>query len=77
MTVVIALLPKTDRGRRILDDLEVRFDLWPMQIVGDGTRRYGTGQGGADVDGFDSWLDQVDQGWRDHLTNWRETPDVV
>jgi hypothetical protein len=44
-----------------------------MQIVGDGTRRYRIDQGGADIDGFDSSLDQVDGGWRDHLTNWRET----
>ena len=73
MTVVIAFLPKTDRGRRILDDLEVRFDLWPMRIVGDGTRRYANDHGGADVDSFGPWLDQVDQGWRDHLTTWRET----
>ena len=73
MTVVIALMPKTDRGRRILDDLEVRFDLWPKRIVGDGTRRYENGQGGPDVDGFEPWLDQVDRGWRDHLITWRET----
>ena len=73
MTVVIAFRPETDRGRRILDDLEVRFDLWPMQIVGDGTRRYENDHGGADVDGFDSSLDRVDGGWRDHLTTWRET----
>ena len=73
MTVVIAFRPETNRGRRILDDLEVRFGLWPMQIVGDGTRRYRTCQGGADVDGFDPLLDQVDGGWRDHLTTWRET----
>jgi hypothetical protein len=73
MTVVIAFRPETNRGRRILDDLEVRFDLWPMQIVGDDTRRYRIDQSRADVDGFDSSLDQVDGGWRDHLTTWRET----
>ena len=73
MTVVIAFRPETGRGRRILDDLEVRFDLWPMQIVRDGTRRYRIDQGGANVDGLDSSLDQVDGAWRDHLTTWRET----
>jgi hypothetical protein len=72
-TVVIAFRPETNRGRRILDAFEVRFDLWPMQIVRDGTRRYKIDQGGAGVDGFDSSLDQVDGGWRDHLTTWRET----
>jgi hypothetical protein len=74
MTVVTAVLPKNDRGRRILNDVEVRFDLWPMRIDRDGIRRYGPDQGGADVDGFDAWLDQVDRGWRDHLFTWRETP---
>jgi hypothetical protein len=71
-TVVIAFRPETARGRRILNDLELRFDIWPMQIVGDGTRRYGIDQDGAEVDGFGSSLDQVDGGWRDHLTAWRE-----
>ena len=73
MSALIALLPTTDRGRRILDDLEVRFELWPMQIVGDGTRRYENDHGGADVDGFEPLLDRVDGGWRDHVTSWRET----
>jgi hypothetical protein len=73
MPVVSAFLPKTDRGRRILDELEVRFGVWPVRIVGDGTRRYRTSQDGADADGLDPLLDQVDGGWRDHLTTWRET----
>src|SRR3954447_17635429 len=65
MSAVIALLPKTERGRRILDDLEVQFELSPLQIVGDDPRRYENDHGGADVDGFEPWLDQVDRGWRD------------
>ena len=54
MTLVIAFRPETARGRRILNDLELRFDIWPMQVVGDGTRRYGIDQDGAEVDGFGS-----------------------
>jgi hypothetical protein len=30
-TVVIAFRPETARGRRILNDLELRFDIWPMR----------------------------------------------
>jgi hypothetical protein len=74
MTAVIALRPETDRGQTILEQLEVRYEIWPMQIVANGTRRYHLDGEGADVlDGLDPMLISIDRDWRDHLTltNWR------
>ena len=40
MASVIAFLPRTERGYQILDELELRFEIWPLQMLPDGTRRY-------------------------------------
>jgi hypothetical protein len=55
-TVVIAMRPETDR----------------VHVAEDGTRRYRIDAEGADIDAFDPKLNEVDPGWRDHLTNWRD-----
>ena len=70
---MIALRPESDRGQTILNELEVRYEIWPMQIVADGTRRYHPDGEGADIDGLDPMLTSIDPDWRVHLTlsNWR------
>lgn len=70
MTVVIALRPHAKRGQGILDALEERRGMQPMQRLQDGTRRYRLED--ADVAEFDPMLDQIDPDWRNHITNWRE-----
>ena len=72
VTVVIALRPKTNRGREILDDLETRVGMPPAHSLEDGTRRYQLDAAGADVDAFDADLDAIDPDWRAHVTNWRD-----
>jgi hypothetical protein len=64
MAAVIAFRPETDRGQTILNQLEERYDIWPMQIVADGTRRYQLDGEGADVDGLDPMLTTIDPDWR-------------
>ena len=73
MAAVIALRPETDRGQAALNELEVRYAIWPMQIVADGTRRYHLEGEGADVDGVDAMLISIDPDWGNHLTltTWR------
>jgi hypothetical protein len=71
MAAVIALRPETDRGQTILNQLEVRYEIWPIQIVADGTRRYQLDGEGADIDGLDQLLSGIDSDWRNHLTNGR------
>ncbi len=71
MAAVIALRPETEHGEEILDELERRTEVRPMQVIDDGTRRYYLDSVDADVDAFDSMLFQIDTGWREHITNWR------
>ncbi len=71
MAAVIALRPRTDRGQAILDKLEQRIEMSPLQVIDDGTRRYYLNAESADVDAFDTMLDKIDPEWHDHLTNWR------
>jgi hypothetical protein len=71
MAVVIALCPETERGRQILDELEKRAHMHPMKQLEDGTRRYYLSAEDADVDAFDPKLNEIDPGWRNHVTNWR------
>jgi hypothetical protein len=52
--------------------VETRFGTSPMYVAEDGTRRYRIDAEGADIDAFDPKLNEVDPGWRDHLTNWRD-----
>jgi hypothetical protein len=70
MAVVIALRPETERGREILDELEKETHEHPMQRLTDGTRRFHLTAEDADVDAFDSKLDEIDRNWRHHVTNW-------
>jgi hypothetical protein len=74
MAAVIALRPKTARGREILDMFEERFGKRPDDdaLAADGTRRYLVDTEDADVDAFDSMLDRIDSTWQAHLTNWRD-----
>lgn len=74
MAAVIALRPNSDRGREILDALEKRTEMRPMEpgVLDDGTRRYYLDAQDADVDAFDPMLDKIDRDWRHHLTNWRD-----
>ncbi len=71
MAAAIALRPESERGAEILDELEVQFNIQPMQVIDDGTRRYHLDAKDAEVDAFDSMLDKVDPNWSHHLTNWR------
>lgn len=73
MTAVIGLRPDDEQGRAILDGLEKRTEMRPMHDeLQDGTRRYYVEAQEADVDVFDSMLEEIDRDWRDHITNWRE-----
>jgi hypothetical protein len=72
MAAVTSLRPETDRGAEILDEFEARFSVQPMQETDDGTRRLHLDAKDAEVDAFDSMLDQVDPSWSHHLTNWRD-----
>ena len=72
MAAVIALRPKDDRGQEVLDEFEARFNIQPMQVTDDGTRRYHLDAKDAEVDAFDSLLDKVDPDWSNHLTNWKD-----
>ena len=74
MAAVIALRPEDDRGLEVLDEFEARFNIQPMQVIDDGTRRYHLDVKDAEVDAFDSMLDKVDPDWSHHLTNWRGNP---
>ena len=68
MAAVIALHPETDRGRKILDDLEKRAEMRPAHVVDDGTRRYYLVAGDAGTQAFDPMLDKIDPAWRQHLS---------
>jgi hypothetical protein len=71
MAAVIALRPKSDHGGEILDELERRSKVPPMQDeVDDGTRRYHL-DGDADVDAFDAALCSIDLGRREYVESWR------
>lgn len=72
MAAAIALRPESERGAEILDELEVQFNIQPMQVIDDGTRRYHLDAKDAEVDAFDSMLDKIDPSWRHHLTDWRD-----
>jgi hypothetical protein len=73
MAAEIALRPNDDRGREILDELEERTEMKPMELVDDdNTRCYYLSAKDADDDGFDPMLDQIDSDWRSHLTNLSE-----
>ncbi len=75
MAAVIAFRPETDRGQTILNQLEVQFEIWPMQIVADGTRRYQLDAEDADFDALDPMLTGVDPDWRNHLSQIHWRPD--
>jgi hypothetical protein len=68
MAPVIALRPNDEPGRGILDELEKRFEMRPMDVVDDGTRRYqlprrnGSPRPRPDVDAFDP-IDNIDPDW--------------
>ena len=64
MTVTIAYRPETEKGKEILDQLELR----PDQVLEDGTRRYHIDQE-VDLHALDPALDRIDSGWRDHVTS--------
>lgn len=71
MAAVIALRPKDDRGNEILDELEARTEMKPLDpILEDGTRRYYLRAEDADIDAFDPMLDKIDREWRQHVNNW-------
>ena len=71
MAAVIALRPEDDLGQELLDEFEARFNIKPMQVTEDGTRRYHLDAKDAEVDAFDPMLDKIDPDWSHHLTNWR------
>ena len=73
MAAVIALRPDTEQGAEILDEFEARFNIQSMQVIDDGTRRYQLDAKDAEVDAFDSMLNEaLDPSWRHHLTDWRD-----
>ena len=49
-------------AQKLLDEFEARFNIQPMQVTDDGTRRYHLDAKDAEVDAFDSLLDKVDPG---------------
>lgn len=69
--VVIPLRPEDERGREILDAFEQQEALKPMQVIGDGTRRYRLQGEDVDVDSLDPVLSRIDPNWRSHITTWR------
>ena len=69
MAAEIDLRPDDDRAREILDELEKRTEMKPMEVLDDGSRRYYLSATDAGVDAFDPMLDKIDGDWRDHLTN--------
>ena len=73
MANVITLRPETDRGREILDEVEARTEMRPIEpVADDGTRRYYLHAVDADVDALEPVLDKIDQDWRSHVTIWRD-----
>lgn len=73
MPPFIAMRPKSDRGRQILDTFEKQYDRTPSEVVRkDGTRRYLVYTPDPQVHGFVPWLDSVDPEWRNHLERWEE-----
>ena len=69
MAAEISLSANDDRGREILDELEKRTEMRPMEVR-DKTRRYYLNAADAHVGAFDSMLDKIDPNWRDHVNNW-------
>ncbi len=59
MAAVIALRPKDDRGQEVLDEFEARFNIQPMQVIDDGTRRYHLDAKEAEVDATHPATDQM------------------
>jgi hypothetical protein len=72
MTVVIAALADTERGREILDELEEQTDMRAMQVLDDGTRRYQLDAEDASVADLDPMLHRIDPDWRNHMSTWRD-----
>lgn len=69
MAAVISLCPESERGVKILDELETRTEMKPMEVIDDKTRRYYLEAEDATVDAFDPMLDQIDRDWRQHVNN--------
>jgi hypothetical protein len=68
MAAAITLHPETDRGTEILDELEKRTEVRPVDpVADDGTRRYYLDAQDADVDAFDPTLEKIDPDWRNHI----------
>jgi hypothetical protein len=73
MANVIALRPETDRGRGILDEVEARIEMRPIEpVADDGTCRYYLHAVDAGVDALDPVLDKIDRDWHSQVTIWRD-----
>ena len=69
MSAVIELIPLSDHGRELLDELKEKTDEGPFKTVeATGARTYYLEAQNVDVDGFDAMLHGIDPDWREHLT---------
>ncbi|MGI9557025.1 MAG: hypothetical protein ACR2N5_03690 [Solirubrobacterales bacterium] len=69
MPAVVRLLPTTDTGAELLDELERRSGIKPMEgTQKDGSRVYWVDTDDAGIDTFDSMLDAIDPSWQEHLS---------
>ena len=68
MAAVIVLLPRTERGREILDELERQTDQTASEINDfTGERTYYLGATAAGPEAFDAMLDRLLPDWRAHV----------
>jgi hypothetical protein len=69
MAATIELVPLTDHGRDLLAELERRTEQLPYKTdEKTGARTYWLSGDEAKVDDFDPVLEQIEPGWREHLT---------
>jgi hypothetical protein len=67
MPAIVELTPLTQRGRKLLDELEAKTGLLPFKTSdASGGRAYYL-QASANVDGFQAALDRIEPNWVTHL----------
>jgi hypothetical protein len=68
MPAIVELTPLTQRGQKLLDELEAKTGLLPFKTTdSSGAKTYYL-QASANVDGFQAALDRIESNWIAHLT---------
>jgi hypothetical protein len=67
MSVVIELIPLSDHGRDLLDELEEKTDKGFKTAEATGARTYYL-ESADSTEAFEPMLDQIDADWREYLT---------